>query len=358
MVRLIVDGRRTQGTRTGVGHYAKSILDSWPLPAELEILLSTKHELNDSLGSNSVAFRPGIGWHIRAWLYVIRARGVYFSPESLIVPILLGRRALLTVHDLTPLDNPAVHKKWNVFVHRIAMRLAMARVGQVIVPTAAVKADVARHFPKAVRHTSVVYEGVREPDFTQVQTDGFVAPQKPYALYIGTIEPRKNVLQLCRAFLESAPKEWRLLLAGKLGWLSEQDRAAFLELCEHPRISHLGFVPDSWIHKLLTDAAVFCYVSEAEGFGLPVAEAMAAGVPVIHSDDAALLEVGGGAGFVVRRRHLAHDLREKFEAMAEMTDFERSDIIERGFSASRRFDWDSAAASTRALLLDLVHVKK
>lgn len=357
MSRLYVDGRRTQGTRTGVGHYAHSIISNWPQRDELEVFLAKNKLSAPAAHMLARSFPSGLGWHIRVWLHVLMRRGLYFSPESLLVPILIGRRAMLTIHDLTPLDKPAVHTRWNVWVHRYAMRLAVSRVGKIIVPTSAVKADVVRHFPAAEKRTVVVYEGVRAVDFPDSSNDGFEPEVAPYALYIGTIEPRKNVLELAKTFLESGPEEWRLVLVGKLGWLSDAEKSEFNSLCDHPRISYLGFVPDSWIPKLLADAAVFCYVSEAEGFGLPVAEAMAAGVPVIYTDDPALVEVGDGAGFIVRRNSLREDLAVQLRTVANLTTTSRHAAVVRGRAAGARFDWSKAANTTRSLMLDLDHAQ-
>lgn len=353
MDRIFIDGRRTQGKRTGVGHYAHSIIRNWPKGDHVEVLVSKSDEQLSSAGVTTRVFQPGLGWHLRAWLHVRRRGGLYFSPESLFVPILLGRRSLLTIHDLTPLDRPSVHTRWNVLVHRLAMRLAVARVGKIVVPTEAVKADTLRHFPGAENRTVVVYEGVREMPLVDAELEGFIPLGLPYVLYIGTIEPRKNVLELARTFLTSGPEGWHLVLAGKRGWLSESEREEFRRLCENPRISHLGFVPDSWIPRLLSDASVFCYVSEAEGFGLPVAEAMAAGVPVIHSDDPALVEVANGAGLMVRRNHLRDDLKLQLAKVASMSETERRMVVDKGLESSHRFDWSRAASSTRALLVSL-----
>lgn len=351
MTAILIDARRSQGVRTGVGHYTKSIIENWPdgSPAPTCLLRPGEEDSKLSRGT-SIVLPAGLRWHIAAARMARRGRALYFSPESMFVPLMVGRRALLTVHDLTPLTNPGVHKRWNVLLHRAFMGFTLRRVGAVIVPTETVRRDVISLFPWAARKTHVIVEGVRSRKATTQAPDAIPEVSRPYALYVGTIEPRKNVIPLIEAFLDAAPSTWTLAIAGKIGWLNEEDRERFARLAEHPRVNHLGFVPDGWLPSLYQWASVFCYVSDAEGFGLPVAEAMAAGTPVIHSDDPALLEVGQGVGLVVRRSHLADDLRQAIRRVSSMPDREVEEQRQRARQASAKFDWAVASAETSLIL--------
>lgn len=355
MNRIVIDGRKAQGSRTGVGHYIHSLLLNWPATVPTLVLYNSREESPD-LGIPSKRIAGKLRWHFSAWMESRKQEALYFSPESLLVPILLGRRACLTVHDLTPLDLPSMHNVWNVIVHRVALRLAVARSGAVIVPTEAVKHDLLRHFPRSASKAQVVYEGVRDGellDHAAVESKSWGWQSQPYALYVGTVEPRKNVPALIRAFIDVVPEPWSLVVAGKVGWLDDQQKLEFEQLIANDRVVYLGFVPDNWLASIFSSASLFCYVSESEGFGLPVAEAMAWGVPVIHSDDPALLEVAGGTGIVVRRSDLAVDLRAALVAFAELAPEERQVRINLARERAAIFSWPAAAVTTRQILLGL-----
>lgn len=354
MRRILIDGRRAQGHRAGVGHYTKSIIDSWPEPNNVEVLLDERRQPEVFAGVATRYLKGGPLWNVRAALQARRERAVYFSPESYITPWILGRRSLLTVHDLTPLELTDKHTRRDVIIARLFLPAAIRRAGAIIVPTERVRSDLVRHFPRSAAKVTVLYEGIRQFETTSSsEAEAALAGKAPYMLYVGTIEPRKNVLTLIEAFLAATPPEWTFVLAGQTGWLDEAQLRRFTELAADPRVAHLGFVPDSWLGTLFAGARAFVYVSESEGFGLPVAEAMAAGTPVIHSDDPALIEVAAGAGVVVTRENLAADLRRELAAATQWSAAQREAHEKAGIVASRRFDWGTAARGTAAVLVAL-----
>jgi glycosyltransferase involved in cell wall biosynthesis len=353
VTQILIDGRRAQGQRTGVGNYIAELLKAWPQSNSIVLTSRRLPPLEGAL--NRETLPGGLRWHWAAWRIAAKRDAVYFSPESMLVPILIGRRALLTVHDLTPLENTRSQTFRNVLIHRLALRLALRRVGCVVVPTARVKRDLAVRYPRLRGRVVVVAEGVRtlrEPAASQ-ESDDFAVPSAPYALYVGTIEPRKNVLTLIRAFLDATSGDWTLVLAGKLGWLDDKAALEFIELTTNPRVHWLGFVSDALLDELYKNADLFCYVSESEGFGLPVAEAMSYGLPVLHSDDPALVEVAGTAGIEVRRENLADDLRRKLETATNLDADGRKQYRERAIQASARFQWPEASKNTLELLAGL-----
>jgi glycosyltransferase involved in cell wall biosynthesis len=359
MLKILIDGRRAQGPHAGVGHYTESIVRHWPATDAIEVLLAARRPAAGFGGAATRRLRGGASWNIRAAIRTMRTNSLFFSPESYIVPWMLGRRAAITVHDMTTFDIPGSHTRRNVIVSRLFLPSTLRRVGAIIVPTEAVKADLLRHFPLVEAKVTVIHEGIRDfADGTPTSNiDELLENSRPYVLYVGTIEPRKNVLELIDAFFDVAPATWHLVLAGKAGWLSEEDLERLEKAGEHERVALLGYVPGEWLRPLFTRAALFAYVSESEGFGLPVAEAMAAGVPVIHSDDPALLEVGSGAGIVVRRAFLAEDLRAALVRAIAMEPEERDAMVARGIAASRKYDWAVAAEETSRVVKSLRNVR-
>jgi glycosyltransferase involved in cell wall biosynthesis len=350
--RILIDGRRAQGARTGVGHYTLSILRHWPDGVCHEVLASSRSEI-PALTSGVLACWPGgPTWHLWAALRVFTRRTLYFSPESLIVPIIVGARAALTVHDLTPVTMPAVHTTRNIVIHKLLFALALRRVGTIIVPSNAVRQELVAFMPSTAAKVHVIHEGPRDT----TMTTGLPLTQASeehrygrYMLYVGTVEPRKNVLTLIDAFRDAAPEDWRLLIVGKLGWLSPEESATFGRLCDSDRVIYLGYVEDAALPALYSNAEVFCYPSEIEGFGLPLLEAMQQGVPVVHSDAAALVEVAGNAGLSVRRARLAGDLRSAFRELCG-DGAARQRLGEAGRLRAQAFSWDRAARATATIV--------
>lgn len=331
-VQIIMDARKASGEPTGVGQYEKALL------AELSLS-----------GVVRPVFGSGFAWHVsQAMRMAFDRSAIYFSPESLIVPTFAGKRSMLTIHDLTPLTHPDRHTRRNLLFHKALLKIAVKRVGAIIVPTEAVRRDVEAYFPGAVAKTTVVHEGVR---FDVPEEVAPISLREKCVVYLGTIEPRKNVDSLCRAMASANDSrddddKWRLILIGKRGWLSDEQKVALDAAVVASGALELGYQSNEAVDEWLSRAGIFAYPSEAEGFGLPPLEAMAAGVPVVVTDDAALSEVVGHAGTVVNRgpeleRALAAALTELMDDPRLRT--ERQKL---GRARASNFSWSAAAAAT------------
>lgn len=320
----IVDARKTAAEPTGVGHYAEQVI------SELEI------------GRTVVRVEPARwSWffHIKAAITAVRTpRAVYYSPESLIVPAILGKRAAVTLHDLTPLTHPEKHTKRNIIFHKIFLKACLYRVGAIFTPTAAVRSQLAELLPHTSAKTYISGEGTR---FTPTHPKA-LADRNRTVLYVGTIEPRKNVESLIRAFISCELAGWELRLVGRVGWISAERKREFDQLIKHPQVKHLGYISEAALAGEYASARIFVYPSEAEGFGLPVLEAMANRVPCITSDDPALTEVSGGTTRVIR---LENPIEVQLaEAIRDLTqDSIAQDLADAGFERSSKFDWSRAA---------------
>lgn len=221
-----------------------------------------------------------------------------------------GRSLSVTVHDTVPWSHPETLTRRGARWHRRVIARAARRADALVVPTEAVARDLARRLavrvPVRVAGHGVTDLGAPAP-----------VPDLPdrYVLAVGTVEPRKGVDVLVTAVAEVARSDESvsLVLVGQPGWggLDPLRIAADRGLAES-RVRLLGRVTDRELATVLRGASVLAMPSLAEGFGLPVLEAMAAGVPVVHSDDPALVEVSSGAAMVVPRgdaRALAEALR-------------------------------------------------
>ena len=171
-----------------------------------------------------------------------------------------------------------------------------------------------------------------------------------YILFVGTIEPRKNLTTLLEAFAQlpaALRREHPLILAGHPGWRTEPIYAAAADLRAEGTVRFLGGVPDQALPELYAGAVLFVYPSLDEGFGLPPLEAMACGTPVIISDAPALVEVSGPAARVVPRRDPGALTAALTDLLADPA--ERARLAAAGQRHASQFTWERTAQETLAV---------
>lgn len=236
-------------------------------------------------------------------LLALRARARVLHCPHYTFPLALGRRTVVTLHDATFFSDPAAHGRLKRLFFRTWTRLARRRSAATVTPSAATAAEIARfvpgsRVPNAVAHLGVDPDVFHRPSPTAV--DAFarrhdLAPDTGWVAFLGTVEPRKQVpaLVAAHAGIADAPP---LLVAGGLGWDVEA-RALLERAGDRPGapVRYLGYLPLEELAPYLGGARTVVYPSTAEGFGLPVLEAMACGAPVLTTPRAAIPEVGGDA---------------------------------------------------------------
>ncbi|MEK7513459.1 MAG: glycosyltransferase family 1 protein [Patescibacteria group bacterium] len=203
---------------------------------------------------------------------------------------------------------------------------------------------------------SVVYEGVRPGQGRTLSREYMrqirykYSLPKEYILFVGTIQPRKNLVRLIEAFAKviNYPIRTDLVIAGKLGWMYDEILEAPKKFGVEKRVKFIGRVAEADLAAIYHDARLFVWPSLMEGFGLPVLEAMAAGIPVITSNRGALPEVAGEAGLLVD----PENTQEIAQAMKLVLENEglRQGLIEKGFRQVKKFSWEQAAKQTLDIL--------
>lgn len=275
---------------------------------------------------------------------------------TLLVPPRRGVPLVVTMHDAVPWTHPETLTARGVAWHR-AMGAAVVRdADRVVVPTRAVAAEVAEVLPLGDRVT-VIGEGVSTalalPPDADRRAAALGLPGTGYLLSLATLEPRKALDVLLATLAHPGAPPLPLLVVGQPGWGGVDPLATAAGLGLPPgRVRVLGRLPDADLAVVLARARVLVAPSRAEGFGLPVLEAMAAGVPVVSSDAPALVEVGGGATRVVPREDTVALARALAEVCGDAALRDR--MAAAGLVRAAAFSWAAAARSLWALYAEVL----
>jgi glycosyltransferase involved in cell wall biosynthesis len=350
----------------GIGRYAASLMRSMfrvenPGPDRIDYVLftgpQTDRAMVDGLGGRCAERYS----HVKSSLLrslvslpagIARERlDVFHGFDHVGLPVVSGRcRCVVTIHDIIPLSHPQWFPRKHRFVVRTAIQRILRRAERVIVPTGAVRDDLLERGMFDAERIAVIPEGCDSrfsPD-----ADGFrieavrrrYGLPSSYVLFVGTLEPRKNLSALIEAVRLLGREDVSLVLAGAPGWHSKD----LVRAAAHPdvrdRVHFAGFVDDEDLPDLYRGARLFAFPSLAEGFGLPVLEAMGCGVPVLTSTHPAIAEVAGDAALTVD----AGSVEAIGDAMRRLLDDDalRADLRARGIERASGFSWDTAAVRT------------
>ncbi len=286
-----------------------------------------------------------------------RPPDVLFVPAH-VLPLLHPRRSVVTVHDLGYLSYPEAHRPADRRYLDWSTRWNARQATAVLADSAATKADLVRAYGIDGRKVHVVYLG-RDETLAPVRDAARLAAVRErygiagrYLLYVGTLQPRKNLARVLDAFGRIAGQPGasgvQLVLAGKRGWLHDDLFAQVKRLGLAERVLFPGYIPDEDLPALQSGALAFVFPSLYEGFGIPVLEAGACGVPVITSNTSSLPEVAGDAALLVD----PHDVDAIAAAMLRLVEDDalRAELARRGQENVKRFSWEKCARETLAVL--------
>ncbi len=258
------------------------------------------------------------------------------------------RPLVVTVHDLAFRHDPGHFTPNGVAFFERGLQIARDEAAAVIVPSSATRDDCrAAGIDDGRLH--VVLHGVRALPTSTEAVQAFRARhelQRPYVLWTGTREPRKNLPRLVGAFASAVRQgaDLDLVLVGPDGWGSEHDRLGGVD---DDRVHVLGRLAAEQLAAAYAGARLFCYPSLREGFGMPVSEAMAHGIPVVTSRGTATAEVAGTAGVLVDPRDEEDIARAILEAHHEPR---RAELARAAQQRAGQLDWTRAAARTLDVL--------
>jgi anaerobic magnesium-protoporphyrin IX monomethyl ester cyclase len=358
-MRIAFDGTALRPGRTGVGYYTEHLLHHLAQTAVHDELIVVSNRAIDTTSPLPSRVRVAIpARHVPrlVWMQTlavtalreVEADVVHFTNGML--PLMSPVPTVVTIHDMSLRLYPRYHPPRRVILNRPLVDLAARRADAIIAPSESAKRDIVRLYRLDPRRVHVVYEAAA-PSFTRVHDTSVLERVRAryglgerIILYVGTIEPRKNLPTLIDAFAarrRSGELPHQLVCVGPYGWLSRGVDAQINRADVAGAIKFTGYVPFDDLPALYSLAEMFVYPSMYEGFGLPVVEAMACGVPVITGRTAALSEIGGGAIMEVDRIEPG-SLGRALVALAESRD-RREDLSGRGLARAASFSWQRAA---------------
>jgi alpha-1,3-rhamnosyl/mannosyltransferase len=369
-VRIAYDGVPLLGERTGIGHYTYELIRAiaraeagarcvvvypWTVNPFRPITPAVFDDprIESPLPSFPVRLRR----RLRERLGVpapledlIGPLDVYHATNYLVAHPIRAARRVVTIHDLTLIRSPEWHPARRLREMGAGLRVSAEAADRIIAISQATKDDVVAHLGVDPGRVAVVPLGI-DPSFhplPRAETERALARYGlgvgSYLLFLGTVEPRKNLGRVLDAIARLDPGIGPLVVAGGSGWGNAELSPRLAELARRGRVRRLGYVGGSLRVPLLAGARAFVFPSLYEGFGLPPLEAMACGTPVVTSGVSALPEVVGDAALLVDPL----DVDALAGAIRRLWTDEglRQDLRVRGLSRVRRYTWDATARLT------------
>jgi glycosyltransferase involved in cell wall biosynthesis len=354
-MKIAFDGTVLHGHKSGVGYYCEDLLKAMLAVNDDDQFVVFSHrpltldfgKSNPNLQFTNSRHFPIRAFYLHALLPKIlnRVQPDLCHYTNFLAPVSDDRPYVVTIHDM------------GLEVLRHCHPLAKRLYTKSLIPHVARKAKLVitnSEYSKweIVRHLGISQDRIRvtplaaAPEFAPAPRRSL---SRPYFLYVGNLEPRKNLERLIEAFARMPQKDHELVIVGNHWYRGEtvQEKARALGL--NGRVKFPGYVPREDLPGWFSNATAFVYPSLLEGFGLPVIEAMACGAPVITSDNSGMKEIAGDAAILIDPL----DVRDMTEALTRVAEDEslRAQMSVRGLSRAAQFSWESTARST----LDVYH---
>ncbi|MEM8861326.1 MAG: glycosyltransferase family 1 protein [Chloroflexota bacterium] len=347
--------------RTGTEAYAYHLIQHL-LPLAQERGHTVRLYFNHPPADNLFEDYPNVAYHIipfpRFWTHFrlglelfSRPPDLFFTPAH-VIPYTWRGRAMATIHDLGYEFFPEAHTPKQVRHLRWGTQHNAKRSQKILADSEATKRDLVDLYRIQASKIDVVYPGI-DPEFIlEANAAQKLKREKPYYLFLSTIQPRKNVARIIQAFAQIAERvSHDLILAGQIGWRASQTQQALDSLTPAVReqIELVGFVPDEEKAGLIKGASAFIYPSLYEGFGFPLLEANACGVPVIAANTSSLAELTSTGGAY---RVDPENTDALAQAMVEILENNglRTTLIAAGYKNIERFSWQQTAEKVLNLM--------
>jgi len=356
---IIIDVISTYGKITGVGQYTlyvtNHLISDFPnhdyyyiTPSGVRRAFLLKKEKVGSMFIDKVKKSKLLKILVRAfWIKLSELRtrekfDVYFEPNF--VPLdIKTRKLVVTVHDLSFLLFPQWHPEDRVKYITEGFFKKTLKADRIITPSNYIKREIEDMFPFLKGRVSAIHLGVDRRLFNPEDYYPSLKTPEKFILFVGSIEPRKNLKNLLKAYnalSENIRREFPLLLAGFNGWKNEEIMELIMRSERY--IRYVGYINDKILAELYRRASVFIYPSYYEGFGLPPVEAMACGAPVIVTNRASLPEVCGDAALYIQNPDDVEEIAHVLEKVL-LDESLREELRQKGLQRAKLYDWEKTA---------------
>lgn len=298
-------------------------------------------------------------------LFVDRPKPDVFFTPSHYGPRFSPIKTVVSIMDVSYLSFPELFRKKDLYQLRSWSAYSVKNAAKVLTISKASKDDIISAYGVLEEKVVVTYPGVKKSQIVnskyQLSMDKLrekYGIRENYILFVGTLQPRKNIAKLVEAFsllLQKTKEKPQLLIVGKRGWLYESILSCPNVYGVEKEVKFLEFVSDEELQLLYQHALFFILPSLYEGFGLPVLEAMSNGCPVIVSSVSSLPEAGGKAALYVDPEN-AQDIAEKMESLV-LDESLRKDLRKKGLEHVKKFSWEKAAKETLDVLQEVASQK-
>ena len=347
-------------SRVGTGEYTYRLLNYF--------YKNTSHDFHLYLSNPPLSDMPveRDGWHYhilrpsKAWtrfalpLYLAThpPHDIFWNPAHYLPPF-TRCPSVVTIHDLAYEFYPDLFLSDDLYKLKSWSRRSVKMANHVIAVSNSTKKDLVNLYDLPPEKITVIHNGFDNSVFntTSKVSTQFLSSHKlkaqEYLLFVGTLQPRKNVIKLIQAFhlMKEDGYKGKLVIAGKIGWLADETLQVIKSSQYHDSILLTGYIDEDVKVALYRHAAAFILPSLYEGFGVPAIEAMACGCPVAVSDNSSLPEVVGDAGLIFNEADPV-DIKESVNKILS----KRSSWVKKGLSRAAAFSWEKSAQETLKVL--------
>lgn len=356
-----IDGNEANvANRVGVSTYTYELLQYFHSVANVDqqFVIYLRNSPSKDLPEKSEYFnykivKPEFMWSQLALplqLYTGKKPDIFFSPAHY-APRFCPVPTVVTIHDLAYKLFPYEFLRADLYKLTKWTEYSIRNASKVICVSKHTKKDLVRFYPYVDLKTEVVYNGFRSDIHKRLSSKN--KNDNPYILFVGTIQPRKNVVSLIKAFeiFSQSHPEYELKIVGKQGWLFKDTMNKIETSPLKNKIVYLGFVEDSILADLYKNAYVTVLPSLYEGFGLPVLEALSHGSMVIASNNSSLPEVTGNSALLCD----PNDPQSIVDSLERLQDKKlRADLSKESLKQLKLFSWEKCGAETLAVIRSAV----
>lgn len=365
-----IDGNEANvSKRVGIGEYAfETIKGLLALSSDAKFVIYLKDKPLDHMPVPSERVSYRIFGPKKLWTQIALPASLFLSgkrPDVFFTPTHYAPRfspipVVISVMDVSYLHFPELFAKSDLYQLKNWTKYSVKKAKKIITISESSKNDIIEEYHVKSGKVAVVYPGIKPittltPHVYPMQELSYTYKiSKDFLLYVGTLQPRKNISRLIEAFShvlkdeKIAQSDLELVIVGKKGWLYEDILAAPEKFGIKDRVKFLDFVPDGDLKEMYKEAKCFILPSLYEGFGLPVLEAMQYGCPVVTSNVSSLPEAGGDAALYVDPENV-DDIAKKIKKVITDTDL-RKEMVAKGKKQVEKFSWEDSAKKTLEIL--------